>query len=82
MRSAEFINDQVDLIGRLQKVPDKSSKAIPILWSPGNGESMRTTRLIASIKFGPGKPSLSSAGVMVKFLTCPGSRGGVSLDTK
>jgi len=82
MGSAKFINDQADLIGMLQKVPDKSSKATPRPWSPDDGESMRTTRLIASIKVGPGKPSLSSAGVMVKFLTCPGSRGGVSLDTK
>jgi hypothetical protein len=82
MGSAEFINDQVDLIGRLQKVPDKSSKAIPILWSPGNGESMRTTLLVASIKIILEKMRLFFAGVMVKSRTWPGSRGGVLLDTK
>jgi hypothetical protein len=82
VESVEFINDQVDSIGMLQKVPDKSSKATPISWSPDDGESMRTTRLIASTKVAPGKPSLSSAGVMVKSRTWPGSRGGVSLDTK
>ena len=82
MGSAEFINDQVDLIGMLHKVPDKNSKATPISWSPDDGESMRTTRLVASTKVAPGKPSLSSAGVMVKFRTWPGSKGGVSLDTK
>jgi hypothetical protein len=66
MGSAEIIYDFAELIGMSQKVPDKSSKANPMSCSLDGGESMRTTRLFASIKVEPGKPSLSSAGVMVQ----------------
>ena len=72
-------DDQQLLINKSKNLAEINSSATPISWSPGFGESRRTTRLVPLMKMAPGKSKCSSVGVMVKSRIWPCSREGSAL---